>query len=30
MIDLKNIQTEVDAILDEKTVNTIYNIYKKQ
>lgn len=24
------IQTEVDAILDEKTINTIYNIYKKQ
>ncbi len=27
---LHYIQTEVDAILDEKTVNTIYNIYKKQ
>ena len=24
------IQTEVDAILDEKTVNTIYSVYKKQ
>lgn len=24
------IQTEVDDILDEKTINTIYNIYKKQ
>jgi N-acetylmuramoyl-L-alanine amidase len=24
------IQTEVDAGLDEKTINTIYNIYKKQ
>ena len=27
---LHYIQTEVDAILDEKTLNTIYNIYKKQ
>ena len=27
---LHYIQTEVDSILDEKTVNTIYNIYKKQ
>ncbi len=27
---LHYIQTEVDAILDSKTVNTIYNIYKKQ
>ena len=27
---LHYIQTEVDAILDEKTINTIYNIYKKQ
>ncbi len=27
---LHYIQTEVDAVLDEKTVNTIYNIYKKQ
>lgn len=26
---LHYIQTEVDAVLDEKTVNTIYNIYKK-
>ena len=24
------IQTEVDAVLDPKTINTIYNIYKKQ
>jgi N-acetylmuramoyl-L-alanine amidase len=24
------IQTEVDAVLNEKTINTIYNIYKKQ
>ncbi|UQD57444.1 N-acetylmuramoyl-L-alanine amidase [Flavobacterium sp. K5-23] len=24
------IQTEVDSVLDEKTINTIYNIYKKQ
>ncbi|TDD97532.1 N-acetylmuramoyl-L-alanine amidase [Flavobacterium cellulosilyticum] len=24
------IQTEVDSILDSKTINTIYNIYKKQ
>ncbi len=24
------IQTEVDALVDEKTLNTIYNIYKKQ
>jgi N-acetyl-anhydromuramyl-L-alanine amidase AmpD len=24
------IQTEVDAVLDEKTINTIYSIYKKQ
>jgi len=27
---LHYIQTEVDSVLDEKTVNTIYNIYKKQ
>jgi N-acetylmuramoyl-L-alanine amidase len=27
---LHYIQTEVDTVLDEKTVNTIYNIYKKQ
>ena len=27
---LHYIQTEVNAILDEKTVNTIYSIYKKQ
>ena len=27
---LHYIQTEVDAVLDEKTINTIYNIYKKQ
>jgi N-acetylmuramoyl-L-alanine amidase len=27
---LHYIQTEVNSILDEKTVNTIYNIYKKQ
>lgn len=27
---LHYIQTEVDAILDEKTINTIYNIYTKQ
>ena len=27
---LHYIQTEVDAVLDTKTVNTIYNIYKKQ
>ena len=27
---LHYIQTEVDAILDEKTINTIYSIYKKQ
>jgi N-acetylmuramoyl-L-alanine amidase len=27
---LHYIQTEVDNILDEKTINTIYNIYKKQ
>lgn len=27
---LHYIQSEVDTILDEKTVNTIYNIYKKQ
>lgn len=24
------IQTEVDTVLDQKTINTIYNIYKKQ
>jgi N-acetylmuramoyl-L-alanine amidase len=24
------IQTEVDAVLNEKTINTLYNIYKKQ
>jgi N-acetylmuramoyl-L-alanine amidase len=24
------IQTEVDAVLDEKTINTIYSVYKKQ
>lgn len=24
------IQTEIDAVLDEKTINTIYSIYKKQ
>lgn len=24
------IQSEVDSVLDEKTINTIYNIYKKQ
>jgi len=24
------IQTEVDSVMDEKTINTIYNIYKKQ
>jgi N-acetylmuramoyl-L-alanine amidase len=27
---LHYIQTEVNAILDEKTINTIYSIYKKQ
>lgn len=27
---LHYIQSEVDAILNEKTINTIYNIYKKQ
>jgi len=27
---LHYIQTEVDSFLDEKTINTIYNIYKKQ
>ena len=27
---LHYIQTQVDDILDEKTINTIYNIYKKQ
>ncbi|MES2574325.1 MAG: N-acetylmuramoyl-L-alanine amidase [Bacteroidota bacterium] len=27
---LHYIQTEVNSILDEKTINTIYNIYKKQ
>jgi N-acetylmuramoyl-L-alanine amidase len=27
---LHYIQTETDAVLDEKTINTIYNIYKKQ
>jgi N-acetylmuramoyl-L-alanine amidase len=27
---LHYIQSEVDSILDEKTINTIYNIYKKQ
>lgn len=27
---LHYIQTEVDAVLDQKTINTIYNIYKKQ
>ena len=27
---LHYIQTEVDSVLDEKTINTIYNIYKKQ
>jgi N-acetyl-anhydromuramyl-L-alanine amidase AmpD len=27
---LHYIQTEADSILDEKTINTIYNIYKKQ
>jgi len=27
---LHYIQTEVDSVLDEKTKNTIYNIYKKQ
>jgi N-acetylmuramoyl-L-alanine amidase len=27
---LHYIQSEVNAILDEKTINTIYNIYKKQ
>ena len=27
---LHYIQTEVDSILDEKTINTIYNIYKRQ
>jgi N-acetylmuramoyl-L-alanine amidase len=27
---LHYIQTEVDNVLDEKTINTIYNIYKKQ
>jgi N-acetylmuramoyl-L-alanine amidase len=24
------IQTEVDSVLNEKTINTIYSIYKKQ
>ncbi len=27
---LHYIQSEVNAVLDEKTRNTIYNIYKKQ
>ncbi|WP_291101728.1 MULTISPECIES: N-acetylmuramoyl-L-alanine amidase [unclassified Flavobacterium] len=27
---LHYIQTEVDSVLDEKTINTIYDIYKKQ
>ena len=27
---LHYIQSEVDSVLDEKTINTIYNIYKKQ
>jgi N-acetylmuramoyl-L-alanine amidase len=27
---LHYIQTQVDSILDEKTINTIYNIYKRQ
>lgn len=27
---LHYIQTEVDSVLDEKTINTVYNIYKKQ
>jgi hypothetical protein len=27
---LHYIQIEVNAILDKKTTNTIYNIYKKQ
>ncbi|MDD5152117.1 MAG: N-acetylmuramoyl-L-alanine amidase, partial [Flavobacterium sp.] len=27
---LHYIQTEVNTVLDEKTINTIYNIYKKQ
>lgn len=27
---LHYLQTDVDSILDEKTINTIYNIYKKQ
>lgn len=27
---LHYIQTEVDSVLNEKTINTIYNIYKKQ
>jgi N-acetyl-anhydromuramyl-L-alanine amidase AmpD len=27
---LHYIQTEVDSVLDEKTINTIYNIYNKQ
>jgi N-acetylmuramoyl-L-alanine amidase len=27
---LHYIQTEVNSVLDEKTINTIYNIYKKQ
>lgn len=27
---LHYIQTEVDSVLDQKTINTIYNIYKKQ
>nr|WP_315145624.1 N-acetylmuramoyl-L-alanine amidase [uncultured Flavobacterium sp.] len=27
---LHYIQTEADSVLDEKTINTIYNIYKKQ
>ena len=27
---LHYIQTEVDSVLDEKTINTIYNIFKKQ
>ena len=27
---LHYIQTEVDSILDQKTINTIYSIYKKQ
>lgn len=27
---LHYVQSEVDSVLDEKTINTIYNIYKKQ